>query len=175
MDKKKFWLEGRLFNTASPMLGSPTQRKAHPQVGRPNATQGTSTSWAPQCTSATQMQGTPAHPQLGCPNATQGTSGSWSPKRNTRRGCKSPNEKLIHNENVHTREHLAKRRAIGWIRNNFFLEVDFLIRPHPGLVHQHNERRVRKMGAQMQRKACPQVGCPNKKPIRNENVHTREH
>src|SRR3984957_18014866 len=49
MVKNKFWLGGRLFNTASPRLGSPTQRKARPQDGRPNATQGTSASWAPQC------------------------------------------------------------------------------------------------------------------------------
>jgi hypothetical protein len=48
MDKNKFWLGGRLFNTASPRLGAPMQRKARPQDGRPNATQGTSASWAPQ-------------------------------------------------------------------------------------------------------------------------------
>jgi hypothetical protein len=48
MDKNKFWLGGRLFNTASPRLGTPTQRKARPQDGRPNTTQDTSTSWAPQ-------------------------------------------------------------------------------------------------------------------------------
>jgi hypothetical protein len=48
MDKNKFWLGGRLFNTASPRLGAPMQRKARPQVRRPNATQGTSASWAPQ-------------------------------------------------------------------------------------------------------------------------------
>jgi hypothetical protein len=77
MDKNKFWLGGRLFNTASPRLG-PNQRKER-QVGRPNATQGTSASWAPQCTSATQMQGT--RPQVGRPNATQGTSASWEPQR----------------------------------------------------------------------------------------------
>jgi hypothetical protein len=39
MDKNKFWLVGRIFNTASPRLGAPLQhvRKARPQVGRPNA------------------------------------------------------------------------------------------------------------------------------------------
>src|ERR1700722_16114192 len=90
MDKNKFWLGGRLFNTASPMLGTPMQRKARPQVGRPNATQGTSASWASQRTSAMQTQGTSttqgtsARPQLGRPNATQGTSASWAHKRNVR-------------------------------------------------------------------------------------------
>jgi hypothetical protein len=49
MDKNKFWLGGRLFNTASQRLCTPMQHKAHPQDGRPNATQGTSASWAPQC------------------------------------------------------------------------------------------------------------------------------
>jgi hypothetical protein len=87
MDKNKFWLGGRLFNMASPRLGTPTQCKARPQdgcpnatqgipqVGRPNATQGTSASWAPQRTSATQTQGT---------SVTQGTSASWATQCNTR-------------------------------------------------------------------------------------------
>jgi hypothetical protein len=48
MDKNKFCLGGRLFNTTSPRLGAPTQQKARPQDGRPNATQGLSASWAPQ-------------------------------------------------------------------------------------------------------------------------------
>jgi hypothetical protein len=48
MDKSKFWHGGRPFNTASPRLGAKTQRKAPPQDGHPNATQGMSASWAPQ-------------------------------------------------------------------------------------------------------------------------------
>jgi hypothetical protein len=48
MDKNKFWLGGRLFNTASPRLGAPTKRKARLQDGRPKATQCTSASWALQ-------------------------------------------------------------------------------------------------------------------------------
>jgi S-ribosylhomocysteine lyase LuxS involved in autoinducer biosynthesis len=117
------------------------------------------------------------------------TSATWVPQRNARHVRKlgaqtqrkaswqdgRPNEKLIRNENVHTREHLAKRRAGGWIRTNFVLEVYFLIWPHPGWVPQRNERRVRKMGAQTQRKVRLQDGRPNEKPIRNENIHTREH
>jgi hypothetical protein len=56
MDKNKFWLGGRLFNTASPRLAAPTQRKARPQDGRPNATQGLSASWAPtQCKARPQV------------------------------------------------------------------------------------------------------------------------
>src|ERR1700679_2048760 len=90
MDKNKFWLGGRLFNTASPRLGGPTQRKARRQDGRPNATQGTSASWAPQRNARhvrkmgaqTQRK---ARTQVGHPNATQGTSARWAPKRNARR------------------------------------------------------------------------------------------
>jgi len=72
-----------------------------------------------------------------------------------------PNAKLIRNENFHSREHWAKRRAGGWIRTNFGLEVDFLIRPHQGWAPQCNARHVRKMGGQTQHKARPQVGRPN--------------
>jgi hypothetical protein len=74
MDKNKFWLGGRLFNTASPGLGAPTQRKARLQDGHPNAPQGTSASWAPQ-RNARQVRklGAPmrckARPQVGHPNA----------------------------------------------------------------------------------------------------------
>src|SRR6202789_1293974 len=74
MDKNKFWLGGRLFNTASPRLGAPTQRKERPQDGRPNATQGTSASWPPQRnTRNVRKLGAPtqrkARPQVGRPNA----------------------------------------------------------------------------------------------------------
>jgi hypothetical protein len=95
MDKNKFWLGGRLFNTASPRLGAPTQRKARPQDGRPNATQGTSASRAPQRNARhVRKLGSPTHvrnarhdPQVGRPNATQGmsatqgTSASWAAQR----------------------------------------------------------------------------------------------
>jgi hypothetical protein len=74
MDKNKFWHGDRLFNTASAGLGAPKQRKARLQDGRPNATQGTSASWAPQRNARhvrrlgapTQCKG---RPQVGRPNA----------------------------------------------------------------------------------------------------------
>jgi hypothetical protein len=131
MDKNKFWLGGRLFNTASPRLGAPTQRRACPQVGHPNATQGTSASWAPQRTSAMQMQvtsitqGTYARPQLGRPNATQG------PK---------------------TKARYLWPHQVG---HPNAMQVAFAI-----WVPKRNTRHVRKLGAPMQRKAHPQVGCP---------------
>jgi hypothetical protein len=117
------------------------QRKARPQDGRPNATQGTSASWAPQGNARhVRKMGAPtqrkARPQVGRPNATQGTSARWAPERKARHVRKlgapthvrnanarhvrklgaptqrkarpqdgRPNEKLIRNENVHTREH----------------------------------------------------------------------
>jgi hypothetical protein len=82
MDKNKFWLGGRIFNTASPRLGAPTQRKARPQDGRPNATQGTSASWAPQRNARhVRKLGAPTHVR----NARHvRTSASWAPQRNTR-------------------------------------------------------------------------------------------
>src|ERR1700678_4496734 len=74
MDKNIFWLGGRLFNTASPWLGAPTQHRARPQDGRPNATQGTSARWAPKRnTRHVRKLGAPtqrkARPQVGRPNA----------------------------------------------------------------------------------------------------------
>src|ERR1700678_3112023 len=86
MDMNKFWLGGRLFNTASPRLGAPMQHKARPQDGRPNATQGTSARWAPQRNARhVRKLGAPTQrkkrPQDGRPNATQGTSASWAPQR----------------------------------------------------------------------------------------------
>jgi hypothetical protein len=84
MDKKFFWLGGRLFNTASPRLGTPTQCKAHPQDGRPNATQGTSASWVPQRNARHVYKlGAPTHIR----NANRRhfrTSASWAPQRNAR-------------------------------------------------------------------------------------------
>jgi hypothetical protein len=104
MDKNKFWLGGRLFNTASPRLGGP------------NATQGTFARWAPKrntrhCKSASwapqrnarHVRNANARPQhkarphvrkLGAPT-----------QRKARPQDGRPNAKLIRNENVHTREH----------------------------------------------------------------------
>jgi hypothetical protein len=82
MDKNKFWLGGRIFNTASPRLGAPPQRKARPQVGRPNA--------RPQ----PKRKARPHVRKLGA--ATQ---------RKARPQDGRPNANLIRNENIHTREH----------------------------------------------------------------------
>ena len=59
---------------ASPRLGAPMQRKARPQDGRPNATQGTSASRAPQGNARHACKlGAPteckASPKVGRPNA----------------------------------------------------------------------------------------------------------
>jgi hypothetical protein len=82
MDKNKFWLGGRLFNTDPPRLGAATQRKARLQVGRPNA--------HPQH----KRRARPHVCKLGAPMQ--------------RKACPQdgrPNVKLIRNKNVHTREH----------------------------------------------------------------------
>jgi hypothetical protein len=101
------------------------QRKARPQVGRPNATQGTSARWVPKRnTRHIRKLGAPmqhkARPQVWRPNARP------QRKRKARSQCKArlnvpnlgattqrkacpqdgrPNGKIIRNENVHTREH----------------------------------------------------------------------
>ena len=150
MDKNKFWLGGRLFNTASRhvrKLGGPTHVR--------NATQGTS---------ATQTQGK-ARPQT--QTQTQGTSatqtqGTSTTQRKARPQDGRPNAKLIRNENVHTREHWAKRRAGGWIRTNFGLEVDFLIRPHQGWAPQSNEGHIRKTCAQRNARHVCKMGAQTK-------------
>jgi hypothetical protein len=162
MDKNKFWLGGRLFNTASPRLGAPTQRKARPQVGRPNATQGTSASWVPQRTSATQTQGTPhvrklgaptqckARPQVGRPNATQGEFARWAPKRKTHPQRKRPHKGA-----------LGKKMSWRMDKNKFWLGGRLFNMASPRLgtrnatkgasarwAPKRNARHVRKMGAQ---------------------------
>jgi hypothetical protein len=118
MDKNKFWLGGRLFNTAPPRLGAPTQRKARPQDGRPNATQDTSASWAPQRNARhVRKLGTPTHFRNANARHIR-TSAIWAPQRERRirnMGAQTqrkarpqdgrPNAKLIRSENVHTREH----------------------------------------------------------------------
>jgi hypothetical protein len=108
MDKNKFLLGGRLFNTTSPRLGTPTQRKVRPQDGRPNATQGTSASCAPQRNARhIRKLGAPTHvpPQRkrkARPHVRKLVAEAQR-KARPQDGC--PNAKLIRNENVHTREH----------------------------------------------------------------------
>jgi hypothetical protein len=119
MDKNKFWLGGRLFNMASPRLGAPTQRKARPQDGRPNATEGTSASRVLQgnarhaCKLGAPME-CKARPQVGHPNAGPQRKRKARPhvhklgaqtQRTTGLQDGRPNEKSIRNENIHTREH----------------------------------------------------------------------
>jgi hypothetical protein len=63
------------------------QRKARPQVGRPNAMQGNSASWAPQRMSATQTKKRPHVCNLGAPT-----------QRKARPQDGRPNAELIRNE-----------------------------------------------------------------------------
>jgi hypothetical protein len=95
------------------------QRKVRPEDGRPNATQGTSASWAPQRNARhVRKLGAPmqckARLQLGRPNPRPQHKRKARPhvpklgaptqrKERPQDGC--PNAKLIRNENIHTREH----------------------------------------------------------------------
>jgi hypothetical protein len=119
-------------------MGAQTQHKARPQVGLPNATQGTSASWAPQRTSATQTQGPPARPQVGHPNATQGTSARWSPKRKTHPQRKCPHKGA-----------LCLKTSWRMDKNKFWLGGRLFNTASP------------RLGTPTQRKARPQDGRPN--------------
>jgi hypothetical protein len=140
MDKNKFWLGGRLFNTASPRLGAPMpQRNASPQCkacqdGCPNATQGTTQGslgkrrdggWEQIFAFLIQRNARHVH-KLGAPTQGKARPQVGRPNARPQRKCKArphvrklgapmqrkarpqdgrPNAKLIRNENVHTREH----------------------------------------------------------------------
>ena len=147
MDKNKFWLGGRLFNTASPRLGAPTQCKARPQDGRPNATQGTSASRVRNAnakhvhTSPTQRK---AHPQDGHPNATQDTSASWVPQRNARHARKLVAPTQVRNANA---RHV--RTSASW-------------------APQRNARHVRKMFAQTQNSPATKTSTQGSTRLKDE-------
>jgi hypothetical protein len=135
MDKNKFLLGGRLFNTASPRLVAPMQRKARPQVGRPNE--------RPQHANATHVHN--ARHIL--------TSTTWVPQRNTRHirklgsqtQCKAssqdghPNEKLIHKNVTQGSTAMDKKK----------------------FLHRLFNTASPRLGAPTQRKVRPQGGCPN--------------
>jgi hypothetical protein len=119
-------------------MGAQTQHKARPQVGRPNATQGTSASWAPQRTSAMQTQGPPARPQVGHPNAMQGTFARWSPKHKTHPQRKRPHKGA-----------LGLKTSWRMDKNKFWLGGRLFNMASP------------RLGTPTQRKARPQYGHPN--------------
>jgi hypothetical protein len=142
-------------------MGAQTQHKARLQVGPPNATQGTSASWAPQCTSATQSQGLSARPQFGHPNAMQGTSARWSTKRKTHPQQKRPHKGAL---GLKTSWRTDKKKI--WLGGRLFNTASPRLgtpsqckaRPQDGRpnttqgtstswVPQHNARNVHKLGA----------------------------
>jgi hypothetical protein len=172
MDKNKFWLGGRLFNTASPRLGAPTQRKARPPDGRPNATQGASASWAPKRKTDRQRK----RPHKGA----LGKKTSWRMDKNKfwlggrlfntaspRLGA--PTQRKARPQDG--RPNATQGTSASWAPQHNARHVRDLGAPR----HVRNARHVRKLGAPTQRKARPQDGRPNAKLIRNENAHTREH
>jgi hypothetical protein len=173
MDKNKFWLVRRLFNTASPRLGTLTQRKARPQDGCPNATQGTSASWAPQRNARhVRKLGTPTHvcnantrhvcksaswaPQrsvthvrkLGAP--TQGTSASWVSQRNPRhvRKLGAP----MHVRNANTR-HVRNARHVCTFAS---------------WAQQCNTRHVRKMVTQTENSSATKTSTQGSTRLKDE-------
>jgi hypothetical protein len=156
MDKNKFWLGGRLFNTASPRLGAPTQRKARPQDGRPNATQGTSARWVPQRNARHVCKlGTPTHVRNANTRPVH-TSASWAPQRNVEQGTSArwaPKSNTRHVRKLGAPTQRKARPQVG--RPNG---------PQPNQMHVRNTnaRHVRTSATQTQGTSVhPQVGCRN--------------
>ena len=148
MDKNKFWLGGRLFNTASPRLGAPTQCKARPEDGRPNATQGTSASWAPQCNARhVHKLGAPTHVRNANTRPAH-TSASWEPQRNAR-----------HVRKLGTPTQRKARLQVGG----------------PNARPQCKRKARPQVGCPNTMQGTSTRWAPKRKLIRNENVHTREH
>jgi hypothetical protein len=144
MDKNKFWLGGRLFNTASPRLGAPTQCKAHPQDGHPNATQGTSASWVPQCNARhVRKLGAPtqckAPPQVGHPNA--------------RLQCKS--KARLHVRKLGTPMHVCNAKARH-------------VCTSASWAPQRNARHVRKMVSQTQNSSATKMSTQGSTRLKDE-------
>ena len=182
MDKNKFWLGGRLFNTSAThvrKLGGPTHVRNARHVRNANARQGTSAN-ARHVRKRKRMARPQrkAHPQLGRPNATQGTSARWSPKRKTHPQRKRPHKGALGQK---TRWRMDKNKF--WLGGRIFNTASRHVRKLGGPTHVrnanarhvHNARHVRKLAAPTKPKAHPQDGRPNAKLIRNENVYTREH
>ena len=144
MDKNKFLLGGRLFNTAQPSLGAPTQRKAHPQDGHPNAVQHPSASWVPQ--------GNARHVRkLGTPTQVRNAntrhvrmSASWAPQRNARHVCKLGAPMQVRNANAR-----QVRTSASW-------------------APQRNTRHVRKMVAQTQNSSATKKSTQGSNRLKDE-------
>ena len=130
-------------------MGAQTQHKARQQVGRPNATQGTSGSWAHQRNAGKFRK-------LGAPMPVRNanarhvrTSASWAPQRNARWSTK---------RKTHPQRKRAQKGALGqktsWRmdKNKFWLG---------GIIFNTTSPRL---GAPPQHKARPQVGRPNARP-----------
>jgi hypothetical protein len=107
MDKNKFWLGGRLFNTASRRvrkLGGPTHvRNAnarHVRNAIANARQGTSAN--ANARHARNANARHVHNAKASPHVRK-MAAPTKPKAHPQHG--RPNAKLIRNENVDTREH----------------------------------------------------------------------
>ena len=86
-----------------------------------------------------------------------------------------PNEKPIRNENV-GRPNAMQGTSGSWPpqRNERRVRKMGTQTQRKARLQRKARRHVHKLGAVMQRKARPQDGRPNAKLIGNENVHTRE-
>jgi hypothetical protein len=146
-------------------MGAQMQHKARPQVGRPNATQGTSASWAPQCNARhVRKLGAPTHVHNANARHVH-TSASWVPQRNARHVHTSASWAPQRNAR-HVRKMVAqtqnssatKTSTQGTIRLKDELEMDKNKFWLGGRLFNMASPRL---GAAMQQKACTQYGRPD--------------
>ena len=152
MDKNKFWLGGRCFNMASQGLGARTQHKAHPQDGHPNATQGTSVSWAPQrntrqvdkLRAPTHVRNENARHVLNARHVI--TSANWAPQRNARHVRKIDAQTQRKARPQVGRPNATKGTSASWAPQ--WTSATQTQRTSASWAPQRNARHVRKMGTQ---------------------------
>jgi hypothetical protein len=166
MDKNKFSLGGRLFNTASPRLGAPTQCKARPQDGRPNATQGTSASWAPQRnTRHVGKLRAPTHVRN--VNARHvSTSANWVPQRNARHVRKMDAQTQHKARPQVGRPNPTQGTSASWAPQR--TSATQTQGTSASWSPQRNARHVRKMGAQTQNSSATKTSTQGSTRLKDE-------
>jgi hypothetical protein len=181
MDKNKFWLGGRLFNTTSPRLGAPKQRKARPQVGR-NSRPQRHASWVPNSRPQRKRKARLHVRKLGAPMQRKARPLGGRLFNTASPSLGTPTQRNARPQDG--RPNASQGTSASWAPQRNARHIRKL--GAPTHVRNANARHVRTSASwvpQMQgtsarphvRKLSSQDGRPNEKLIRNENVHPREH
>ena len=126
------------YRSATKTLGAPTQCKALPQVGRPNARLQRKCKARLHVRNLGALMQRKARTEVGRPNATQGEFARWDSKQKTHPQRKRPHKGA-----------LGKKMSWRMDTNKFWLGGRLFNMASP------------RLGDAMQRKACPQDGCRN--------------